>query len=110
MQTIPRAEPSLAAPDLCSLAATDLAARIARGEVTAVEAVEAYIARLQAVNPRLNALVVERFAEARAEAREIDRRRAAGEALGPLGGVPVTIKESLALRGTPSSFGVDASP
>jgi fatty acid amide hydrolase len=96
--------------DLCALGATELAARIARGEASAVDAVEAYIARLAAVNPRLNALVVERFAEARAEAREVDRRRAAGEPLGPLAGVPVTIKESLGLAGTPSSFGVDAAP
>jgi fatty acid amide hydrolase len=99
-----------AAPDLCVLGATELAARIAAGEVTATAAVEAYIARLEAVNPRLNALVVPRFAEARAEAGEVDRRRAAGEPLGPLAGVPVTIKESLALAGTPASFGVDAAP
>src|SRR5205814_8867581 len=47
--------------ELCALGATALAARIARGEVTAVEAVEAYVARLQGVNPGLNALGVERF-------------------------------------------------
>ena len=102
--------PRPTALDLCALGAVELAARISRGEVTAAAAVEAYIARLEAVNPRLNALVVPRFAEARAEAREIDRRRAAGEPLGPLAGVPVTIKESLALAGTTSSFGIDASP
>src|SRR6185436_9023375 len=96
--------------DPCALGAVELAARIARGEVRAADAVEAYVARLEAVNPRLNALVVPRFAQARAEARDVDRRRAAGEPLGPLAGVPVTIKESLALAGTPSSFGVDVAP
>src|SRR6266436_4913504 len=74
-----------------------LAAKIRRGEVSAVAAVEAYIERLEAVNPALNALVVRRFAEARAEAAELDGRRAAGLPLGPLAGVPVTIKECLDL-------------
>jgi fatty acid amide hydrolase len=92
--------------DLCVLTATELAARIRRGEVTALDAVEAYIARLEAVNPGLNALVLRRYDQARAEARAADRRRAAGEALGPLAGVPVTIKECLDLEGTPSTFGV----
>jgi fatty acid amide hydrolase len=92
--------------DLCALTAAELAARIRRGEVTAIDAVESYIARLDAVNPRLNALVFRRYDEARAEAREIDRRLAAGEVLGPLAGVPVTIKECLDLEGTPSTFGL----
>ncbi|HXI58741.1 MAG TPA: amidase family protein, partial [Polyangia bacterium] len=91
---------------ICALSASTLAALIRRGEISAVAAVEAYIERLQAVNPALNALVVPRFAEARAEAAEIDRRRAAGQALGPLAGVPVTVKECLDLAGTPSTGGV----
>jgi fatty acid amide hydrolase len=88
--------------------ATALAAAIASGAVSAAEAVEAHIARIEAVNPGLNAVVVPRYAEARNEAREADRRRAAGEPLGPLHGVPVTIKECLDLAGTPSTFGLAA--
>src|SRR5256885_11915763 len=91
---------------ICELGAAELARQIAAGELTAAQAVEAYIARLEEVNPRLNALVVRRYAEARAEAREIDRRRAAGEPLGPLAGVPITVKECLDLAGTPSTFGL----
>jgi fatty acid amide hydrolase len=97
---------SNATTDVCELTAVELAAAIARGQVSASEAVEAYIARIEQVNPALNALVVPRFTEARAEARDIDRKRAAGEALGPLAGVPITIKECLDLNGTASTFGV----
>jgi fatty acid amide hydrolase len=93
-------------PSVCDLPATELALKIGHGELSAVEAVEAYIARIEHVNPSLNALVVKRYGEARAEAREIDRKRAAGESLGPLAGVPVTIKECLDLEGTPSTFGI----
>jgi len=92
--------------DLCNLSAKDLAGKIARGTVTAADAVEDHIAALERVNPKLNALVVARYEQARAEAREVDRKRAAGEPLGPLAGVPVTIKECLDLAGTPSTFGI----
>lgn len=87
------------------LSAVALATRIAAGELSAVDAVEAFIARIEQVNPAINAVVVKRYEEARAEAREADARRAAGETLGPLHGVPITIKESLDLTGTPSTFG-----
>ena len=89
-----------------ALPALTLAQEIRRGTVTAAAAVEAYIEKLEAVNPALNALVVRRFDEARAEARAVDHLRAAGAPLGPLGGVPVTVKECLDLAGTPSTFGL----
>jgi fatty acid amide hydrolase len=88
------------------LSAAELAQRIRRGEILAADAVEAYIARIEEVNPALNALVVKRYERARAEARDVDRARAAGEPLGPLAGVPVTIKECLDLEGSPSTFGI----
>ena len=91
---------------LTSLSATELAALIARGEISSVEAVEAHIERIEHVNPVLNAVVVKRYEAALAEAREADERRARGEALGPLHGVPITIKECLDLAGTPSTFGL----
>src|ERR1700736_2783028 len=97
-------------PDLEIIGSTAsaLAARIASGALSAAEVVEAHIARIEAVTPRLNAVVVNRFDEARAEARDADARRAAGEPLGPLHGVPVTVKECLDLAGTPSTFGLAA--
>jgi fatty acid amide hydrolase len=83
-----------------------LASALARGEITAVDAVDAHIARIEAVNPALNAVCWKRYDEARAEARAADQRRAAGEPLGPLHGVPITVKECLDLAGTPSTFGI----
>ncbi len=94
--------------ELWRLGAGDLAGRIARGEISAREAVEAHIARIEAVDPALNAAVMKRYAVARAEAEEADRRRGRGEALGPLHGVPVSIKECLDLAGTPATFGLPA--
>lgn len=91
---------------ILALSAKELAERIAAGQVSAVEAVEAAIARIEAVNPRLNAVVVTRYEVAREEARAADAARARGEPLGPLHGVPITIKESLDLAGTPSTFGI----
>src|ERR1051325_10486293 len=85
--------------------ATALAERIAKGELSAVEVVEAHIARIEQVNAQLNAVVVKRYDAARAEAKAADRRRAAGEPLGPLHGVPITVKECLDVVGTPSTFG-----
>src|SRR5579875_435029 len=84
----------------------ELAAAIAQGEISALEAVEAHIARIEQVNPAINAVVVKRYDAARAEACAADERHARGEPLGPLGGVPVTIKESLDLAGTPTTFGL----
>ena len=91
---------------LAGCSAVELAGLIARGEVSALEVVDAHIARLEEVNPRLNAVVVKRYDEARAEAQRADRRRLSGAALGPLHGVPVTIKECLDVVGTPSTFGL----
>lgn len=95
-----------AASELTRRGAAELAELIARGEVLAAEAVEAHIARIDAVNPALNAVVVKRYDEARAEARAADERRARGELLGPLHGVPVTIKEAFDVVGTPATFGL----
>ncbi len=92
--------------DLTHASAVELAEQIARGEVSSQEVVEAHIAQIEQVNPRLNAVVVKRYGQARAEAKAADARRASGERLPPLHGVPVTIKECLAVEGTPSTFGL----
>ena len=89
------------------LSATELAAKLRDRELSATEAVDACIERLEETHERLNAVVVRRFDTARREAAEADRRLKAGEAAGPLEGVPVTIKESFDLAGTPSTAGLD---
>jgi amidase len=72
--------------------ATDLAAMIRSRAVSAREVAADALARLDAVNPALNAVIDHRPAEVLAQAEAIDARLAAGEAIGPLGGVPVTVK------------------
>jgi fatty acid amide hydrolase len=88
------------------LSAVELAEMIARGEATSLEVVDAHIERVEQVNQALNAVVVKLYDRARASAREADDRRARGDALGPLHGVPVSVKEALDVEGTPSTFGL----
>lgn len=95
-----------AVTDICALSACELARRIASGAISARDAVEAYIARIEQVNGKINAVVVKRYDAARSEADAIDQRRARGETLPPLAGVPFTIKECLDVADTPSTFGL----
>lgn len=94
------------ANDLTQLSASEMARRIAAGTLSSVDLVEAHIRRIQAVNPQLNAVVVPMFDQARDEARAADAARDRGEPLGPLHGVPITIKECFHIAGTPSTEGV----
>ncbi len=92
--------------ELWRLSARELAAGIGRGEFSSLDAVEAHVARIEAVDGDINAVVVRRYDEARAEARAADERRARGDALGALHGVPVSIKESQDVAGTPATYGL----
>ncbi|MGS2810694.1 amidase [Nocardia sp. MW-W600-9] len=87
--------------------ALGLAAAIRTGELSARAVVDAHIAVLERFNPATNAVVVERYATARAEADAADAHLATGPAtLPPLFGVPITVKESLAVAGLPNTAGV----
>ena len=86
--------------------ATELARRIAAREVSSAEVVDAHIARIESVNSNLNAVVVPLYEQARAAAKLADARLANGESVGPLHGVPVTVKECYHVAGTVSSIGV----
>ncbi len=88
--------------------ATETARAIRSGEVTAEQVTEAHLTRLQAVNPALNAVVVDLSDQARAAARAADRARAAGAELGPLHGVPVTVKVNVDYQGQANTNGVAA--
>jgi Asp-tRNA(Asn)/Glu-tRNA(Gln) amidotransferase A subunit family amidase len=81
--------------------ATAMAQAVAVREVSAVELADAALARIEARNPAINAIVALRADEARAEAAEADRAVGAGETLGPLHGVPITVKESVGVAGMP---------
>ncbi|MDQ1085412.1 MULTISPECIES: amidase [Microbacterium] len=90
----------------------ELAAALAAGETTAVELVDAHLARIAAYDgpetpTRLNAVVVLN-PDARAEAEESDARRAAGRARGPLDGIPYTAKDSYFVRGLTAASGSPA--
>ncbi|MFC4224212.1 amidase [Lysinibacter cavernae] len=88
---------------------TDLAAWIAGAEVTSREVTEHFIARIEALNPRLNAFKRILSAEARAEADARDALQASGAQLGPLHGVPIAIKDENDVEGTPTTYGGAAS-
>jgi fatty acid amide hydrolase len=96
-----------ATPMLAGKSATELVGLIRRGAVSARDVVDAHIARIEQVDATLNAVVVRRFDEARAEAAAADAARAAGRPLGPLHGLPITIKEQFLLEGTPTTFGFE---
>lgn len=106
----PPPQPPLGDRAHLTASATQLAARIRSGQVSSAEVVEAHIRYVQAVNPRLNAMVHDRFELARREAQAADEALAARgpEAVGPLHGVPCTIKESFALEGMPQTAGLVA--
>jgi fatty acid amide hydrolase len=90
------------------LSAAQLTAEVARGRLSAVEIVDDYIRRIEDVNPRINALVVPLLDEAKTLARAKDAERSRGRSLGPLHGVPITVKESFHVRGTDATAGIQA--
>ena len=94
--------------EIWQLSASELAQRIARRQLSSVEVVDAHLARIDAVNPALNAVVRVLADEARAGAVLADERLAAGEKVGPLHGVPFTVKENIDMAGLPTTWGVPA--
>ncbi|MBC5764558.1 amidase [Ramlibacter albus] len=85
--------------------ATALAAALRDREVSAVELLREYLARVDKFNPRLNALIVDDRERALRDAQAADAALARGEVLGPLHGVPMTVKESFDLQGHPTTQG-----
>jgi fatty acid amide hydrolase 2 len=92
--------------ELLLASGVELARKIRDREVSATEVVDAHIERIEAVNPRLNAVVVRCYEDARRVARDVDRRLAAGQPVGPLAGVPATVKELISVEGLPNTAGV----
>ena len=90
---------------LWAMTAADQAQAVRGGEISAVELVDSHLERIAEVNPQVNAVTQLLAERAREAAAHTDQRRAAGEILGPLAGVPFTVKESTAVEGVPTTLG-----
>ena len=91
--------------DLAYLSASTLAKWIRTGKTTSAILVELYITRIETLDPRINSVVVRTFDAARSQAKQADLALAQGILLGPLHGVPITVKENNLVVGTPSTLG-----
>src|SRR3954470_10099966 len=92
--------------ELAFMPATELVARIGRRELSPVEAVEAFLERIEARNEALNAYVLVLQEEAKRLAHEAEKAIVAGEPLGPLHGLPIAIKDLFDFKaGVPNTFG-----
>src|SRR5450432_2292461 len=92
--------------DLWRLSAADLAALIKSKKISAKEAASAALARLDAVNPSINAVVDHRPADVLAQAAAIDAAIARNEDVGALAGVPVTVKVNIDQQGFATTNGL----
>ncbi len=92
--------------DLWRLSATEMAALIRAKKVSAKEAATAALARLDAVNPKINAVVDHRPEDVLAQAAAVDAAIGRGEDAGPLGGVPVTVKVNIDQEGFATTNGL----
>jgi aspartyl-tRNA(Asn)/glutamyl-tRNA(Gln) amidotransferase subunit A len=91
--------------ELTRMSAAGLAAAIAAGEVSALEVTDAHLARIGQVDEAVHAFLHVAADGARQAARTVDERRAAGEALGPLAGVPLALKDVLTTADMPTTCG-----
>ena len=91
--------------DLVRQTAATLASAIAEGEVSAVEVTQAHLDRISAVDDRVHAFLQVTGEQAIASARAVDAKRAGGERLGALAGVPLALKDVLAMQGVPTTCG-----
>lgn len=87
--------------ELCDMPATRMAALIASRQLSPVEVTDAVLARVARLNPSLNAFALLMPDEARAAARLAEAEVMSGKELGPLHGVPITVKDNVSLAGVP---------
>ncbi|MBT3700847.1 MAG: amidase, partial [Alphaproteobacteria bacterium] len=96
------------AKELWQLGAVETAAKIAAGEISASHVTEAHLTRMASVNPALNAVTNDLSVSARVAAIEADQAQAAGDDLGLMHGVPMTIKENVDQAGCTTPNGIVA--
>ena len=90
---------------LVSLPATEMRRLIGQKEISPVEVLEACLARIEALNPAINAITATAFARARKEAAAAEKAVLAGEAIGPLHGLPFGVKDLQATAGVLTTYG-----
>ncbi|GGO92980.1 Asp-tRNA(Asn)/Glu-tRNA(Gln) amidotransferase subunit GatA [Wenjunlia tyrosinilytica] len=91
--------------DLTRLTAAETAEAVASGKTSAVEVAEAHLARIDAVDEKVHAFLHVDREGALTAARAVDDKRAKGETLGPLAGVPLALKDVFTTRGIPTTVG-----
>ena len=91
--------------ELIRMTAAEIAAAVTAGEVSAVEVTRAHLDRIQDVDPQVHAFLHVATDGAVSAARAVDERRAAGEPLGPLAGVPLALKDVLTTADMPTTCG-----
>jgi Asp-tRNA(Asn)/Glu-tRNA(Gln) amidotransferase A subunit family amidase len=92
--------------ELCWQPATELAARVRRGEVSPIDIAEQVLDRIESVNPVINAFVHVDRDQVLRDAAALTEARRRGDELGPLHGVPFSIKDLTAVAGVPLTFGM----
>ena len=91
--------------NLTTMTAAELATAVAAGDVSAVDVTQAHLDRIAAVDGEVRAFLHVAGQDALAQARRVDDRRAAGEPLGALAGVPVAVKDLFTTIGAPTTCG-----
>lgn len=94
--------------NLWQLSAAEMASGVASGSFTASELIEAHLVRIESTNPRYNAIISTAPDEARRAAAAADAQKASGANLGPLHGVPFTVKSNIDVAGSPTTYGIEA--
>jgi len=91
--------------ELFRMSAAEIAKAVRGGEVSAAEVTDAHLARIEQVDPRVRAFLHVAADQAREAAGAVDRRRADGEPLGPLAGVPLALKDVFTTKDMPTTCG-----
>ena len=87
--------------------ASQMLAQLKSRQISCTELLELHIERIEQKDPQINAVVVRTFEQARMRAKAADQALQRGESWGPLHGLPMTVKESFDLPGTPTTWGFE---